>query len=247
MAIAQTLVTGIIFRMFNAQESDKVVHILAADGSRISCVAKGVRKQTSRKAHAVDLLNLVEVKLNQLGELPMVNEIKLVEQANQFKLTYPDLILSQFICELINLSVHEAEAEVGFYRNVKALVEVKKVTRPLMLASALMLRFLYVGGHLPPLGQDVGSGEKLGASGAWFLPEGGYSTDEVANADFVPARLIKTQHFMLENTFAQAQNVALSPEEQVQLFQIHVQWTQAALQAELKSAKILLEAVKIAV
>jgi recombinational DNA repair protein (RecF pathway) len=40
---------GIIFRLYDSKPGDRVVHLLASDGSRHVLIAKGVKKGTSKK------------------------------------------------------------------------------------------------------------------------------------------------------------------------------------------------------
>ncbi|MCA9379452.1 DNA repair protein RecO, partial [Candidatus Dojkabacteria bacterium] len=236
-------ITGIIFRMFDAQEADRVVHILTNDGSRLPVFARGVRKATSRKAHAIDLLNKVECKLVGTGSLSTVTEVKLLSQHGQFKRNYPLLMLSQLICEVIDIFAAEDQEEAGYYRNLENLLALQRPGRPILLAAAFILRYLYVSGHLPKLDSDVLSGEKLDIDNAYILMEPGYTSDSAKSSDrTIAPRLLKTQKFILQSDFAHIDKLALAKEEQLELFHLHRGWLEVVTDRELRSAQLFLEA-----
>lgn len=237
-----TTYKGYIFRLFLAQESDQIVHLLTTQGSRQVLAAKGARKNTSRKAHALDLLNLVEVKAVERGEIPTISEIKLVDQNLQIKQGYTNLIFAQFVCELIHLHVQGHAAEPGFARNLENLLAVTSIQKPLLLGTALMLRFLYVAGLLPELNIDIQTGTKLDQKKIWPLNDPGFTNTPQAIQPLNP-RLIKSLQFCMRATFTQTQQLDLSLEEQQILFNLLRDWTQTSLQAALRSANLLLDSI----
>jgi recombinational DNA repair protein (RecF pathway) len=70
--------TGFIIKMYSAKEADQVIHLLSTKGSRFTLYAKGSRKEGSRKAHALDLLNLVTIKFGSKTDLGFINEVRLI-------------------------------------------------------------------------------------------------------------------------------------------------------------------------
>lgn len=235
--------TGIVFRTFNAQEADKVVHLLTEDGSRLALAAKGVRRATSRKAHAIDLLNKVNVKTTGSGELPTITEAKLINQHAQFKSNYEFITFTQFICEVVDIFVQELEEEKGYYRNLDNLLQISNPTKPLLLASSLMLRYLHISGHLPRLDQDVTTGEKLNQDMILSTPSPGFTSNPNAGYNQISSRIVKVQKFILQSDFAEIEKLTLSAEEQLQLFSLHLQWIEFSLQVKLKSTEIFLTAL----
>lgn len=236
--------TGIVFRTFNAQEADKIIHMLTEDGSRLALAAKGVRRATSRKAHAIDLLNKVQVKTTSNQELPTITEAKLISQHQQFKTNYSLISFTQFICEVIDLFVQEQEEEKGYYRNLDNLLQLQKPTKLLLLASSLMLRFLYISGHLPKLDQDVTTGEKLNQDMILSTPSPGFTSNPNAGLNQISSRIVKVQKFILQSDFAEIEKLSLSAEDQMQLFNLHLQWIEFSLQVKLKSTEIFLTALQ---
>jgi DNA repair protein RecO len=107
---------GIIFRLYDSKPGDRVVHLLASDGSRHVLIAKGVKKGTSRKAHAIDLLNYVQVKVSGKGDMPLITDIKLIDKFEGFKSSYKGLIFVQLICEVLHIFILEKQEEVGYFK-----------------------------------------------------------------------------------------------------------------------------------
>ena len=75
---------GIILKRKNFSEADKLVTIFTKNQGKVICVAKGVRKITSRRAGSLELLNHVKVYLHQTKGLPILTEA-------QIQNTFPDL------------------------------------------------------------------------------------------------------------------------------------------------------------
>lgn len=236
-------ITGIIFRTFNAQEADKVIHMLTEDGSRLALAAKGVRRATSRKAHAIDVLNKVNVKTTGNSELATITEAKLINQHAQFKSGYELITFTQLICEIVDIFVQEFEEEKGYYRNLDNLLQLAHPTKLLLLSASLMLRYLYVSGHLPKLDQDVSTGDKLSEDMILSTPSPGYTSNANVGINQISSRVVKVQKFILQSDFAEIEKLNLSQEEQLQLFNLHLQWIEFSLQVKLKSTEIFLSAL----
>jgi DNA repair protein RecO (recombination protein O) len=91
-------IDAVVIKMYNAKDADRVVHFIASDGSRMVAMAKGIKKTNSRKAHAIDLLNQVSVKLIKgKGELGIITEAKLTRDCTQFKADYSGLMFLQAV------------------------------------------------------------------------------------------------------------------------------------------------------
>ncbi|MBI3494935.1 DNA repair protein RecO [Candidatus Saccharibacteria bacterium] len=59
-----TKTNAIVLRRTNYGESDRILQLLTADGSKVSAMARGVRKEKSKLAGAVELFSLTQVTLH---------------------------------------------------------------------------------------------------------------------------------------------------------------------------------------
>jgi len=228
--------TGVIFRLNDSKPGDKVVHILASDGSRRVVIANGVKKSTSRKAHAVDLMNLVQVKTTGRSNMPLVTDIKLLDKYERFKKTYKGLLFAQLVCEILHLFVQEEQEEIGYYRNVINMLSAKAEKLDL-LAASLIIRFLLLSGNLPKLNEDIHDGSDILPTDDRFPNlEIGYTRDSnLATAPAISDRIFKAQRFILKNDFVTIQRLDLDEEEQKQMLALHIDWMQKVTEREIKS------------
>lgn len=235
-------ITGIIYRTFPAQEADKVVYLLTEAGEKLTCVGKGARKSTSRKAHAIDLLNEVTIKTTGKASgregLEMITEARLLDQNLQWKKGLSHLAAAQLICELTDKFTQDGVAEQPLYLNLKNLLEVRQPKRPALLVAALLLRFLYTTGHLPQIDIDLTSGEKLSPEMTLHSPQIGYTHEPIGEE--VPTTVIKIQKYMLSHQFADIDNLAVNASQQLEILQLHNKWFEFALQTELKSLELFI-------
>lgn len=93
-------VEGIILRRRNFGEADRILTVFSLQRGKISVLAKGVRRITSRRAGSVELLNRVSMYLHQGRGMPILTEAESLQ-------TYPklkeDLTLSTYAFHIIEL------------------------------------------------------------------------------------------------------------------------------------------------
>lgn len=91
---------GIILKRKNFGEADRILTVFTRQRGKISVLAKGVRRITSRRAGNVELLNRVIMFLHQTKGMPILTEAKSID-------TYPklkgDLTLSTYTFHIIEL------------------------------------------------------------------------------------------------------------------------------------------------
>jgi len=65
---------GIVLKRRNFGEADRILTVFTKDRGKISVLAKGVRRITSRRAGNVELLNRVSIFLHQTRGMPILTE-----------------------------------------------------------------------------------------------------------------------------------------------------------------------------
>lgn len=238
-------VEGFIFRMFNSKEADRIVNLIDDHGSKVTLVAKGVKKPNSRKSYALDLLSKVKCKTTPAGNLDMITEIKLVKSPQILKDSYSGLVFIQLICEIVDQYIQSEQEERGYYANLESLINIRLNTNLALMAAAFLLRYLYINGSLPRLSYDVETEEQFSEGEMRYLSDqAGYTSHPMLSMNEpVPSRLLKVQRFILNNEFAEVQKINLTTAEQIQLLNIHVQWHYLSTERELKTLPLFLEAL----
>lgn len=210
-------------------------------------IAKGIKKAKSRKAHAIDLLNFVQVKLVQgKGSLPILTEVRLINDFNKFKQTYSGLMFTQQVCELIKFFAEEGQEDPGIYQNIWNLLENALPEKYPLLLATLILRLLYNSGNLPKLNEDVITAENLPADSLRLSANPiGYTAEPAAASSQEPIsdRLYKVQRFIINQDYRLVQSIQLTQLEEMQLYNLHLNWLQNTLERELRTAPMFIQAI----
>ena len=82
-------VTGLVLKTRNYREQDRWVDVLTPEYGRVSCLAKGVRKISSKRGSALQPGSLITLHWISLGETRLLTEVRLEESLlpNQSELT----------------------------------------------------------------------------------------------------------------------------------------------------------------
>jgi DNA repair protein RecO len=236
-------ITGYIIRVVPAKEADLVLHVITTQGNKVVCYAKGTRKQNSRKAHALDLLNLVTLKVSSKTELAFVNEVKLMSSQRSRLSSLHGLMTIQMVCELLEqFSYNEDQPQLFIW--LENLIPVINDQDNLLLVSNLAIRLLALQGMLPQLKEDALTGQEILSDSRQITPETiGYINSQVLDQNPVSDRLVKCQLFMLRNPFGEVIKLGLSRTEQLQLLDMHLNWVEQYSERRLKSRQVFLQSL----
>ena len=102
---------AIVLRRTNYGESDRILQLLAADGHKVSAIAKGVRKEKSKLAGAIELFCVSEVTIHQgKSEMGVLTSARLSEVMGDIVKDYERLQFGYEILKKIGrLSEHTHE------------------------------------------------------------------------------------------------------------------------------------------
>ena len=140
---------GVVVRTHKLGESDRIVTIITQDSGKVRAVAKGVRKTGSRFGSRLEPMSHVQVQLYRGRELDIVNQVELVEVANNVRSSLECTTDGLAMCEIVEQLSHDRVPCKHLYRMlVGALRQLDKQFSPLVL-PALQLRLLEVEGVGP--------------------------------------------------------------------------------------------------
>ncbi len=240
---------GIIYRLYNSGQSDKILHIVDKEGKKVSLLAKGIKKPGSKKAHSIDIGNHIQAKVVEGYNIPLLTEVNLLNEFSKWKQDYQRMIFLQFFCEVIDKFAYEENHHEELFDLFFNVLN-SKSEKTLLLASTFLIKLLNITGHLPPLNQCVVTSKALSAEEVYYLVDHvGYVSDEVIsrigiNADKVSERVVKTQKFLIEQSFNNAVKVQLTAEEEKRMFLIELNWVENVLDQKLKSKAMVLNTIK---
>lgn len=91
---------GVILKRFNYGEADKILTILSLHYGKIHCLAKGIRKLTSRKSGCLELFNLVTIFVVKGKNLDLITEVSIVNPFLNWRKNLNKVALAFQFCEL---------------------------------------------------------------------------------------------------------------------------------------------------
>jgi len=103
-------INGIVLKGINYKDSDKIFSILTKEMGKISVLARGVRKISSRRAGNMDTLNFISAKITEDSKgFKQLEEVKTVNSFKDIKRSYELSCLAYYMAELIHRNIEEGE------------------------------------------------------------------------------------------------------------------------------------------
>ena len=153
---------GIVVRLRDIGEADRLIWLITPDRGIIRCVAKSARKPTSRLGGHIDLLRHVTLSLRSGRTLDNVGQ---AETVSSFRGLHTDLLKAStgsYLAELAErFSVEGGASPQLFGLLVSALTHLEASPRPQALARRFEMRLLDLSGFTPQLDMCVECGQDL--------------------------------------------------------------------------------------
>lgn len=235
---------GIIYRTYNSGATDKVVSILDESGKKVVAIAKGVKKQNSRKAHSIEIGNLIKASMISGYATPLITEVNLLNEFAKWKTDLKSITTLQFICEIIDNFSFEENPDPHIYLIFNEILntEPSKIT---LILSYFIIKVLEASGNLPEINYYVNTGDPIVVGEGYFSEDAiGYVTQDAASQNNKVNPLIyKSQRFLLNSTLKNALRLDLTEELSNSMFRIHLNWLSQVLGKKLKSIDLLMKSI----
>lgn len=109
---------GFIIKRRNFGEADRILTIFSKENGKISVVAKGVRKITSRRGGLLEPFNLVKLHTVQSHSMKVLTEVELISSFDNYKSNLESYKKILVVCELIDALCAEDVIFRSLYQNV---------------------------------------------------------------------------------------------------------------------------------
>ncbi|MFC1711454.1 DNA repair protein RecO [Patescibacteria group bacterium] len=110
---------GIVIKRLNFGEADKLLTIYSKHYGKIKCVAKGIRKLTSRKGGNLELFNQVAIFLAKGKNLDIITEVQIIDSYSTFRKNLKKVAIAYQLCELIDRITREEHANEKLFELLK--------------------------------------------------------------------------------------------------------------------------------
>jgi DNA repair protein RecO (recombination protein O) len=152
---------AILLRAVDYGESDRIVHLLTAEGGRLTAIAKAARRSQRRFPGTLDVFNRLEIegRLRPRSSMAFLERAKLVDPYLGLRQDAARYALASFVMEMLDRlspeGIRGPEAERLFGFAVESLSLLESVRPDAALRVFLELRALDALGLRPELGRCV--------------------------------------------------------------------------------------------
>lgn len=229
---------GIIYKIMEFQDYDKIVWILSPKG-KISAIAKGVRKISSRRAGHIEIFNHNKFSLNEGKSMDSLSEIVAISDYSALKKHFTFHIF--FLTEIIDkITLEDYEAKIIYDLLIKTLDNANLENFKSLLV-AFEIKLLKILGFEPNLRTFQDTENDFDINKNLYLNHltPGY-TEKNNNAEQISPTIIKCQRYYLTTESIDA-TMSLKVDSNTidEMLKINATWLQNVLDIKFKSLEFL--------
>lgn len=142
--------SGLILVKYDYGEADCVFFVLTPDLGKISLIARGVKKITSRKRSAMEVFNVVRFKARRSQNIFFIEEVELVWRFNRDKAGLRGITLAYYFSEVLyKILVENEPNKLVFDFSVDFFQKIDKTRNLKQLRLDFVKKLLIVLGFWP--------------------------------------------------------------------------------------------------
>ncbi len=157
--------TGLVLHRINLGETDKILTLYTRERGKLSAVAKGARRVTSRFSGATELFTVSRLLLATGKSLDIVTQCEIAESFPGLRADLPRLVRATYFCELLDRLTLEHDATASeelFDLTVSALYLLERAEAyPDSIVHSYEMRLMAALGYAPVLDHCVVCGNPL--------------------------------------------------------------------------------------
>lgn len=141
---------GVILKRTNFGEADKILTVFSKHFGKISIIAKGIRKTSSRKGGNLELFNQVKIFLAKGKNLDIVTEVELINPFKSWRKDLKKVAVAYRLCELADkLTAEKVESEEVYEILVNYLSSLSSISNYQSAINNFGLSLLQILGFWP--------------------------------------------------------------------------------------------------
>ncbi len=168
-------VEAIVISHTDYGEADRILNLFTREMGKTRAIAKGVRKEHSRKAGHVEPFTCTTLMLAKGSSFWIVSQAETVEAFAPIRENLTKTAQAAYVIELLERFTSEDEVHAGLYRLVKDTLErIANQTDAFQTLRYFEMRFLEMVGYRPELFHCVQCRAEIQAEDQFFsIPQGG--------------------------------------------------------------------------
>lgn len=120
---------GVVIKRHNLGETDKIVTVFTKELGKITLVAKGLRRLSSKRAGSLELFNLIKAHaVTGRGGMDILTEVSLIRSPHPWRMHLGRVTLGYQLCEVVDKLTAEHQPFPNTYKTlVTGLMDIAKL------------------------------------------------------------------------------------------------------------------------
>ena len=131
---------GVVLARRSYGEADRIVSIYSKHFGRLSFIANGVRRPTSRKRASLEIFTHLSFLANRGRSLDLIMETQTIDSYRAIRKSLKKVSLAYFFCEVVGRITREEEKNLELYDLLLNYLEALKTEKNL---KSFRLKFIY--------------------------------------------------------------------------------------------------------
>jgi len=107
--------SAVVLKRINVGESDRIITLFTKQYGKIRCIAKGIRKITSRRSSHLDLFNEIQVTIHKGKTLDIVSEVVAIRMRRDVLSSWIKIKSAYLVAEVIDKLIPDNEPQYRVY------------------------------------------------------------------------------------------------------------------------------------
>lgn len=238
-------VAAIVLKRRDQGEADRLLTVLARERGKVTLLAKGVRRQASRKAGHVEPFTYVELLVAKGRSLDLVTQAETIEAHRHLREELWRSAWAYYVVELVDAFIQDEDPhQLLFDLLLETLGRLERGDDPALAVRYYELHLLALAGYQPQLFRCVQCSELLRpevnflslARGGCLCPQhGAHHPETIA----LPLPVLKVLRFLQTRSWEEVAALQLSPETARQVESVLARYIVFHLERTVRSATFL--------
>lgn len=122
---------GFILGRHNFGEADRIINIYSKNNGRISVIAKGVRRPSSKKRGHLEIFGKIRFQVVNGKGMGIITEVETIDDYKEIRLSIKKIALAYYFMEVIGKIIEKDESNDEVYELLCSLMDKLKTTKAL--------------------------------------------------------------------------------------------------------------------
>ncbi len=152
---------GFVIGRKNFKEADRILILFTKDFGKISLIAKGVRKLTSRKRGGIEVFNKIKFFAVKGKSLDILTELQMIKGFDQTRENLRKVSIGYYFCEVIGRTTRDGEKHIELFEILEDYFNKLETSRNLKKLRLEFVKEVLVSIGFWPIGTEMSDPDKI--------------------------------------------------------------------------------------